>query len=77
MTQLFKKLNFKGHKTIVAINYPKSLEAKLSAMQRFAQIATDVNSIEEVEFANCFVTTKAAVTPYYIISILYWHRANC
>ncbi len=64
MTQLFKKLNFKGHKTIVALNYPKSFWAELSAMQSFAQIATDAKSIDEVEFAICFVTTKAQIDEY-------------
>jgi hypothetical protein len=64
MTPLFKKLNFKGHKTIVALNYPKSFDAELSAIQIFAQIETEVNSIEEVEFAICFVTTKSQIDEY-------------
>lgn len=64
MTPLFIKLNFRGHKTIIALNYPKSFEAELSAMQSFAQIVTDLKRIEGVEFALCFVTTKAQINEY-------------
>lgn len=64
MTPLFKKLNFKGQKSILALNYPKSFEAELLAMQGFTQIATEVNAINEVEFTICFVTTKAQIVEY-------------
>jgi hypothetical protein len=64
MTPLFKKLNFKGHKAILAIGYPKSFEAELSAMKDFVHIVTDETKITEVEFAICFVTTKAQIDEY-------------
>jgi hypothetical protein len=61
MTPLFKKLNFKGSKAILALNSPKTFETELSNMQEFAQIVTDESKIPEVEFAICFVTTKAMI----------------
>jgi hypothetical protein len=64
MTPLFKKLNFKGHKAILVLNYPKSFETELSAMQDFALIVTDETKIEEVEFVVCFVTTKEQIDAY-------------
>ena len=64
MTPLFKKLNFKGQKAILALNKPNSFKAELSAMQAFAQIVTDDSTIDEVGFAIIFVTTKAQIEQF-------------
>ena len=61
MTPLFKKLNFKGSKAIVALNSPKTFETELSNMEDFAQIITDETRITEVDFAICFVTTRVEI----------------
>ena len=38
MTDIFKKLNFKNHSAIVAINYPKTFEIELNAMKEIVPI---------------------------------------
>jgi hypothetical protein len=61
MTTLFKKLNFKAHKTIVALNSPKSFELELTEMAKEAKIIKDIKKANEIEFVLCFVTTQKEV----------------
>jgi hypothetical protein len=64
MTPLFKKLNFKEHKTIVAINAPASFEAELQAMQSEAAIIKNLEKVKETEFAICFATTQKEIDSF-------------
>lgn len=57
MTPLFKKLNFKDQKAIVAINSPASFATELQAMQEFSKIITDLVEVDTVDFAICFLNT--------------------
>lgn len=58
MTPLFKKLNFKGQKNIVAINSPISFDKELKEMSKIATLQKELTEIAEVEFAICFLTTQ-------------------
>jgi hypothetical protein len=61
MTPLFKKLNFKNHAAIVAINYPKSFEAELNAMKEIAPIIKSITKVKEIDFAMLFVTQQKEI----------------
>jgi hypothetical protein len=61
MTSLFKKLNFKNHKAIVAINYPKSFEAELNAMKEIVPIIGSIRKTKEIDFALLFVTQQKEI----------------
>ena len=56
MTPLFKKLNFKNHKTILALNAPTSFEEELIRMQNEATVFIDVDKIKSIDFVLVFVT---------------------
>ena len=64
MTPIFKKLNFKNQKVIVAYNYPKSFETDLLAMQNFATIVTELKNLNEIEFGIFFVSTQKEIDFY-------------
>ena len=64
MTPIFKKLNFKNQKVIVAYNYPKSFETDLLAMQNFATIVTELKNLKEIEFGIFFVSTQKEIDFY-------------
>jgi hypothetical protein len=64
MTPLFKKLNFKDHKTIVAINAPASFEAELRAMEDKAIIIKHLKKVKETDFALCFATTQKEIDSF-------------
>jgi hypothetical protein len=64
MTPLFKKLNFKDHKSILVVNSPKSFEHELSEMSNIAQIEKKEEDITEIEFAICFATTQIEIDSF-------------
>jgi hypothetical protein len=64
MTPLFKKLNFKDHKSILVVNSPKSFENELSEMSNIAQIEKKEEDITEIEFAICFATTQIEIDSF-------------
>jgi hypothetical protein len=64
MTPLFKKLNFKDHKTIVAINAPASFDAALLAMESEAAIVKNLKKVKETDFALCFATTQKEIDSF-------------
>jgi hypothetical protein len=64
MTPLFKKLNFKDHKTIVAINAPASFEAELRAMEDKAIIIKHLKKVKETDFVLCFATTQKEIDSF-------------
>jgi hypothetical protein len=61
MTPLFKKLNFKNHSAIVAINYPKSFEVELNAMKETTPIIESIKKVKEIDFAMLFVTKQKEI----------------
>jgi hypothetical protein len=61
MTSLFKKLNFKNHAAIVAINYPKSFDIELKAMKEIAPIVDSIKKVKEIDFAMLFVTQQKEI----------------
>jgi hypothetical protein len=64
MTPLFKKLNFKDHKSILVVNSPKSFDIELSEMSNIAQIEKKEEDITEIEFALCFATTQIEIDSF-------------
>ena len=61
MTPLFKKLNYKDQKEIIAINAPQSFVDELTTMNAHAKIVTDLQKASNIEFAICFLTTKPEI----------------
>jgi hypothetical protein len=61
MTPLFKKLNFKNHATIVAINYPKSFEVELNTMKEIVPIIGSIKKAKEIDFVLLFVTKQKEI----------------
>jgi hypothetical protein len=61
MTPLFKKLNFKDHKSILVINSPESFENELQEMQSIAAIHKEFIKVKEIEFAMCFATKQSQI----------------
>jgi hypothetical protein len=61
ITPLFKKLNFKNHNTIVAINYPKSFEGELDAMNEIKPLINNLKKANEINFAILFVTNQKEI----------------
>jgi hypothetical protein len=61
MTPLFKKLNFKNHPAIVAINSPKSFEVELNAMKEIVPIIESIKKVTEIHFALLFVTKQKEI----------------
>jgi hypothetical protein len=61
MTPLFRKMNFKEHKTIYAINSPASFSNELTAMQKIATVETDLKGAKAIPFFLAFVTKQKEV----------------
>ncbi len=61
MTPLFKKLNFKNHTAIVAINDPKSFELELDAMKGITSSINDIKKVKVIDFAMLFVTQQKQI----------------
>jgi hypothetical protein len=61
MTPLFKKLNFKAHKNIVAINSPQSFDAEILEMSALAQIIRNLADLDTTDFALCFATKQVQI----------------
>jgi hypothetical protein len=61
MTSLFKKLNFKDHPSIVALNSPDSFKLALNEMSEFCTIFENINEVKNITFAIAFATKQAEV----------------
>ncbi len=61
MTPLFKKLNLKEHKSIVALNVPHSLQDELAEMEKEVKIYHHSDEVQEILFALVFVTTQTSI----------------
>lgn len=61
MTPLFKKLNFKDHKSILVLNSPASLQDELAEMTKETTIVHAIDDAREIVFALVFVTTQTAI----------------
>jgi hypothetical protein len=64
MTPLFKKLNFKDHKSILVVNSPKSFENELSEMSNITQIKKKEEDITAIEFTLCFATKQIEIDSF-------------
>lgn len=64
MTPLFKKLNFKNHEAIFALNTPQSFDAELAAMQEFTTIQRTIVPQSKVSFAIIFATKQSEVDDF-------------
>ena len=69
MTATFKKLNYKDHKQILALNPPQSFDSELSIMSDVATVIKSEAEISEIEFAIIFVTKQQEIGE--IISRIY------
>ncbi len=58
MTELFKKLNFKGQTPILVLDPPPSFEAELAAMASETKVARKAKPEATYAFALAFVTMK-------------------
>jgi hypothetical protein len=61
MNSIFKKLNYKGQKTIHVINAPKSFEKNVNEMLSHAAFHATLSSPKQVEFLLAFVTKQTEV----------------
>ncbi len=68
MTPLFKKLNYKYQKEIIAINAPRSFACELLAMKENAKIITATEKAVKAEFIIGFVVTQPEIDKF--ISII-------
>jgi len=64
MTPLFKKLNFKDHKTIIALNYPSTFDKEILAMKDDASFIIHLKEIKEIEFGIFFVSSQKEIDFY-------------
>jgi hypothetical protein len=69
MTALFKKLNFKNHESIVALNAPNSFMLELDSMSEWASIFHDTEAVTSIEFVIAFATKQAEID-------LFIHKIN-
>lgn len=61
MDEVFKKLNYKGQKKIIALNCPLSFRVNLDSVEDEADIVTDLKGAGTIEFMIFFATRKAEV----------------
>jgi hypothetical protein len=61
MTPLFKKLNFKNHRSIVAVHSPAFFETILTEMEREVPVIKDLQTVEGMDFCICFLTNQAQI----------------
>lgn len=61
MTPLFKKLNYKNHKTILVLNAPASFEYEMEQMKKEAQVVTDIAQMPATDFAIVFAFKQAEI----------------
>jgi hypothetical protein len=64
MTPLFKKLNYKNQKEIIAINAPRSFAGELLAMKENAKIITTIEKADTAEFIIGFVMTQPEIDKF-------------
>ncbi len=61
MTDLFKKLNFKGQEKIFVLNARDSFQAAMEEMRPFTQVKEGIAPGDEVEFVIAFALTQREV----------------
>jgi hypothetical protein len=57
MTPLFKKLNYKGQKSITIVQAPDSFEGECKAMEAMCSVKRKVGAKSSIEWVLVFVTT--------------------
>jgi hypothetical protein len=58
MDAIFKKLNYKGHKQVFALNAPASFDVNLQSIAGEATVKTKLGKADKVEFAIGFATKQ-------------------
>lgn len=61
MNPVFKKLNFKEHKSIVVINAPQSFQVHTKEMALVTDVITDRKKARAIEFVISFVTKQKEI----------------
>ncbi|SEJ65166.1 hypothetical protein SAMN04487995_5758 [Dyadobacter koreensis] len=61
MDAIFKKLNLKSQKEVVAINAPGSFEVNLDSIVEEASVITSLEGLKEIEFILIFVTKQSEI----------------
>ncbi len=61
MTILFKKLNYKDHISIVALNSPATFEKELDLISDQTRILKDLKKVTDIHFAMVFVTAQTEI----------------
>jgi hypothetical protein len=58
MTPLFKKLNLKDHKNVLALHAPSTFEAELAQIEDVVTVYRGLDAAERVDFAIVFATKQ-------------------
>ena len=61
MTTLFKKLNYKNHKTILVLNAPTSFENEMEQMKNDANVVVNIAQLHSTDFAIVFALKQADI----------------
>jgi hypothetical protein len=61
MTNIFRKLNYKGQKEICIVDAPAEFANEVEAMKHMATVKTDIKGCKDIEFILTFVTTKKEI----------------
>ena len=61
MDAVFKKLNLKNQKEVVAINAPESFQVNLESIAGEAAVITSLQDLSEIEFILLFVTKQSEI----------------
>ncbi len=61
MDDVFKKLNFKNHESVLAINSPDSFEENLQSVTTETKVVRNHEAIEDIVFLIAFVTKKKEI----------------
>ncbi len=64
MTELFKKLNFKQHQSVLALNSPPSFKSELAKMKEHTSILTNETEMEHTDFIIAFPTTLEEIEKF-------------
>lgn len=61
MDTIFKKLNFKNQKEVIALNAPGSFQVNLDSITGETTVITSLEGLEKIAFILIFVTSKSEI----------------
>jgi hypothetical protein len=61
MDAIFKKLNFKDHKTVVLLHSPDSFASNVQNMAGLTDFCIDISSVEKANFVLAFIVTQVEI----------------